>query len=119
MGSRATAKAKSDVVAALKAFKASCRARQARFLRLMRELAKEHERDVETLSEAGDAFVRTVDPNGLVANPEEWAFVNWGPGEVDVPDRDSVGDIVPGGDVDDALDDVDAILDEAKNHYEG
>jgi len=118
MGSqRATAKAKGDMVAALKAFRASCRNRQAKFLATVRALAKEHERDVDALSEAEDRFSRTVDPEGRVLNREAWSLVNWGPGEVEVPGRDSVDEFVPGGNIDAALDDVEAILNITEDAY--
>lgn len=119
------AKAKGEIRAALEAFRASCRSRQARYLALLRELRREHDRDANALYRADRKFVEAVDPERRVReqrmdNGEPFGdelFVNWSPGEVEVPDRDYVGDAVPGGDVSDALDDVDSFLDQVRDDY--
>jgi hypothetical protein len=113
------AKAKGDIVAALHTFRVACRSRQARYLALLRELAKEHNRDANALDRADQRFVQAVDPAGrLPASPRsDELFVNWSPGEVEIPDRDYLGDVVPSGDISDALDDVDSLLGEVRELY--
>ena len=113
------AKAKEAIRTALEAFRASCRSRQARYLALLRELAKEHDRDANELHRADRKFIRDIDPEHRVrlAMHSDELFVNWSPGTVEIPDRDDVGDTVPGGDIHDALDDVDSMLAEAKTLY--
>lgn len=114
----AVAKAKGDILAALHTFRASCRSRQARCLALLRELAKEHDRDANALYRADRRFVRAVDPEDrLQSSMRGDLFVNWSPGAVEIPDRDYLSDTVPSGDIDDALDDVATLLAEAKELY--